>query len=88
MRYILSRENSACASFILELELARMEGYLTTQQAADRLGVSAGRIRQLIADGKLPSELFGRDRMIKESDLKKVKTYGKAGRPPKASKKK
>ena len=60
-----------------------MNGWLTTQQAADRLGVSQGRIRQLILSGDLPSEKVGRDRMIRDEDLKLVEKRPGRGRPRK-----
>jgi excisionase family DNA binding protein len=56
---------------------------LTTQEAAERLGVTTIRVRQLISGGRLPAEKFGRDYMIKEEDLKLVEDR-KPGRPPKA----
>lgn len=37
---------------------------LTTTEAAALLGVSAGRVRQLIVAGRLPSTKRGRDRFI------------------------
>lgn len=61
-----------------------MDNWLTTQQAADKLGVTQGRIRQMIVDGQLPTQKFGHVHMIKESDLKLVEDRPKAGRPPKA----
>ena len=60
-----------------------MNGWLTTQQAAERLGVTQGRIRQLILSGNLPSEKVGRDRMIREEDLELVKDRPGRGRPRK-----
>ena len=59
-----------------------MNELLTTQQVADRLGVTAGRVRQMIVDGQLPATKMGRDNFIKEADLKLVKDR-KVGRPPK-----
>lgn len=59
---------------------------LTTQQAADVLGVSDSRVRQLIISGKLPAQSFGRSHMIKRSDLKKV-VLGNRGRPRKVNQK-
>lgn len=59
---------------------------LTTQQAAAELGVTDSRVRQLIIDGKLPAQRFGRSHMIRRSDLKDV-VIGNLGRPPKSSKK-
>ena len=56
---------------------------LTTKQAAERLGVSIGRIHQLINEGRLPAEKLGRDYVIREEDLKLVEGR-KVGRPPKA----
>ncbi len=55
---------------------------LTTREVAERLGISLRRVRALIEAGKLPSQQFGRDHLIKESDLKLVKDR-KPGRPAK-----
>lgn len=61
-----------------------MSTSLTTHQAAERLGVTVSRVRQLVLAGRLPAEKFGRDLAIKESDLKRVQDR-KPGRPPKRS---
>lgn len=53
---------------------------LTTIEAADKLGVSSRRVRAMIQARQLPAEKKGRDYLIKESDLAKVKER-KAGRP-------
>jgi DNA binding domain, excisionase family len=55
---------------------------LTTSEVAERLDVSLRRVRQLIEEGRLPSQQFGRDHLIKESDLSLVENR-KIGRPPK-----
>lgn len=55
---------------------------LSTRDAATRLGISPMRIRALIGTGRLPSQLIGRDHVIKESDLALV-AERKAGRPKK-----
>jgi excisionase family DNA binding protein len=55
---------------------------LTTPEVAERLGVSTRRVLALIKDGRLPSQQFGRDHLIKESDLSLVEVR-KPGRPPK-----
>lgn len=62
-----------------------MNEFLTTEDAAKYLGVSPSRIRQLIAEKRLPSEKFGRDHMILKSDLAEFATSGKKkiGRPKK-----
>lgn len=60
-----------------------MDKLLTTKEAAERLGVTAGRIRQMIVDGQLPAVKMGRDNFINESDLKLVEDR-KPGRPRKA----
>lgn len=57
---------------------------LNTNQAAEVLGVSARRIRAMIDVGTLPAHRIGREYAIEESALSTVKTYGKAGRPPKS----
>jgi excisionase family DNA binding protein len=55
---------------------------LTTLQAAEILGVSDARVRQLVLDGRLPAQKFGRDLAIQEKDLKLVQDR-KPGRPRK-----
>jgi len=55
---------------------------LTTKQTAERLGISVGRVRQLVLTGDLPAEKFGRDLMIKAADLDKITIHRKPGRPP------
>jgi excisionase family DNA binding protein len=56
---------------------------LTTSEAAQKLGISERRVRQLINEGKLEAHKLGRDYAVEESVIESVKTYGKAGRPPK-----
>ncbi len=63
--------------------VAGMSKGITTNEAAERLGVSAARVRRLVLDGRLPAEKFGRDLVINESDLKHFERL-KGGRPPKA----
>ncbi len=54
---------------------------ITTDQAAERLGVTPGRVRAMIAAGRLPAQKFGFVHMIKASDLKALEDR-KVGRPP------
>jgi excisionase family DNA binding protein len=56
---------------------------LTTSEAAQKLGISERRVRQLINEGKLKAHKLGRDYAVEESAIESVKTYGKAGRPSK-----
>lgn len=44
--------------------------YYTTEEAADHLGVTVGRVRQMIVDGLLKTERFGRAHMISRDALK------------------
>ncbi len=53
---------------------------LTTREAGKRLGIGPLRVRQLILNGRLPASKFGRDWVIQDKDLKKVKNR-KPGRP-------
>jgi excisionase family DNA binding protein len=55
---------------------------LTTKDAGEKLGISARRVLELIAAGRLPAEKMGRDYFIKPADLAKVKDR-KPGRPKK-----
>jgi excisionase family DNA binding protein len=57
---------------------------LSTSEAANKLGVTVGRVQQLIWDGLLPAQKVGRDYVINEDDLKLVENRPKVGRPPKA----
>jgi excisionase family DNA binding protein len=56
---------------------------ISTKDAAEKLGISPIRVRQLIQEGKIEAARVGRDYVINESDLANIKTYGKAGRPKK-----
>jgi excisionase family DNA binding protein len=58
-----------------------MSATLTTKEVAERLGVTPARVRQLVLAGDLPAAKFGRDLMIKETDLKLVADRP-MGRPP------
>lgn len=60
---------------------------LTTREAAEKLNISMRRVRALIESGSLPSTQYGRDHLIKESDLELVKDR-KPGRPAKDQSKK
>ena len=66
----------------LEFVLNRdaMPDLLTTEQAGERLGVNASRVRQFILEGRLPAIKLGRDNLIREEDLSLVQER-KAGRP-------
>lgn len=57
-----------------------MEKLLTTKDAGNQLGVTPLRVFQLIKAGRLPAVKIGRDWMIQEKDLEKVKDR-KPGRP-------
>jgi excisionase family DNA binding protein len=60
--------------------------YLTTKQAAERLGITPRRVQALIEAKRLPAQKFGRDYQIREIDLKLVENR-KHGRPKKEDKK-
>lgn len=58
-----------------------MSETMTTKEAADRLGVTPARVRQMVLSGQLPAEKFGRDLVIKATDLELVRDRP-MGRPP------
>lgn len=60
-----------------------LEGLITTKEAAEKLNVSVGRIRQLVAEGRLPAVKVGQTNLVKESDLELVKDRKRTGRPKK-----
>ena len=59
------------------------EGFITTNEAADVLGVTRQRVLQLIADGRLKAEKFANVYMIRRPDLDLIEAKP-MGRPPKA----
>lgn len=59
---------------------------LSTAEAAAALGLTIGRVQQLIWSGRLPAQMVGNRYIIKESDLKFVRDI-KRGRPPRPKKK-
>lgn len=61
-----------------------MKGFVTTTEAAARLSISTARVRQLILDGILAAEKFGRQNVISEKEIARLESIErKAGRPPK-----
>jgi excisionase family DNA binding protein len=67
------------------MESEKQKDLLTTKDAAAILGISLRRVRALIEAGKLTAEKYGRDYLIKESDLEPVRER-KPGRPSKQKK--
>jgi excisionase family DNA binding protein len=68
-----------------------MPKFYTTKEAATELGVTPGRIRQMVVDGDLRAEKFGRDLMISteqiEAARKRKTTPGPKPRKKAAKKK-
>lgn len=62
-----------------------MEKFYTTEEAAQVLGVTASRIRQLILEKRINSQKMGRDHIIPQSELSQFSEQGKKkrGRPSK-----
>lgn len=60
-----------------------MEKLYTTEEAAQLLGVTASRIRQLILEKRINSQKMGRDHIIPQSELSQFSDQGKKkrGRP-------
>lgn len=59
-----------------------LEGYLTTKEVAEKLGVSVGRVKQFIAEKRLPAVKVGNTNLVKEKDLRLIENR-QNGRPPK-----
>jgi excisionase family DNA binding protein len=60
---------------------------ITVEEAAVRLGVTGGRVRAMIAAGRLPATKFGPVYQIREVDLAIVADR-KPGRPPQKKRRK
>jgi len=61
-----------------------MPEYISTKEAAERLGVSRSRVLQFITEKRLPANKFGRDWQIDIADLALVRnrpTGYPAGKP-------
>jgi excisionase family DNA binding protein len=57
-----------------------MNNLVSTKEASLKLNISVRRVQALIESGRLPAKKIGNSFVIKESDLKLVKTR-KSGRP-------
>ena len=57
--------------------------FLSATQAASELGVSPGRIRQLLEAGQLPGTKIGRDWLIRRAHVERYRALppGRKGRP-------
>jgi len=55
------------------VQAAPTEQNLTTKQVAELLGISPGRVRQLILEGRLPARKDGRDLYIRPADVELVR---------------
>lgn len=60
-----------------------MDEFITTTEAATRLGVSSARVRQMVLSGELPAQKLGPVNMVKASDLDLVRNRRSVGRPKK-----
>jgi site-specific DNA-methyltransferase (adenine-specific) len=62
-----------------------VDKFHTTESAAQYLGITPSRVRQLILTNRLESQKVGRDHLIKEAVLRKFNATGrmKRGRPQK-----
>ncbi len=58
---------------------------ITTKSAAEILGITPVRVRQLIQQGQLPSMKHGRDHLLEKEVVQRFNREGRrpGGRPPK-----
>lgn len=65
-----------------------IKGYVTTNEAAERLGVSSGRIRQMIIQGIIKDTTkAGQVNLIPEKEVKRLESTERAPGRPAASEK-
>ena len=64
--------------------MTRPDDYITTNEAADALGVTRQRVLQLIQDGRLKAEKFANVYMIQRANLSNIEEKP-MGRPPSKS---
>ena len=53
----------------------------TTKEAAQILGVTTVRMRQLIKDGRLVAEKRGRDHLLEDREVQRFKWHGRRSGP-------
>jgi excisionase family DNA binding protein len=60
---------------------------ITTKSAAEILGVTPVRVRQLIQQGRLAAEKRGRDHLLDRKEIERFNRHGRrpGGRPPKTT---
>jgi len=60
---------------------------ITTKNAAEILGVTPVRVRQLIQQGRLAAEKRGRDHLLDSKEIERFNRHGRrpGGRPPKTA---
>jgi excisionase family DNA binding protein len=63
-------------------EIEQQPKFLSTAEAAERMGMTTSGVRRLILTGRLPARKLGRDWIIQPADLRTVKKSN-AGRPRK-----
>ncbi|HEX8248993.1 MAG TPA: excisionase family DNA-binding protein [Pyrinomonadaceae bacterium] len=59
--------------------MEELEGYLTVNEAAERRGITGGRIRQFISENRLASIKVGNTRLIKTEDLDRLEIKKSGG---------
>lgn len=68
--------------------MEELKGYMTVQEAAEVLGVSGARVRQLILSDRLPAMKLGTGRrgfwLIRPDDVDRLKDRPGRGRPRKS----
>lgn len=68
--------------------IMKIPNFMTTQEAADYLGITAGRVRQLVATNVLPHENVGNTNLIPITAVEQYKeNRPKAGWPKGKSRK-
>lgn len=72
-----------------KIEMSLMN-LITTKNAAEILGVTPVRVRQLIQQGQLQSAKRGRDHLLHEEEVQRFNRHGRrpGGRPPKTAERK
>jgi excisionase family DNA binding protein len=58
----------------------------TTAEAAAELGVTPGRVRQMVVDGEMAAQKFGRDLVISAAAIEQAKRRKTTPGPAKANK--
>lgn len=72
---------SLCFTLLYMENTNSFDGWITTKEAVALSGLSLSRVMQHIRSGRLPSKFVAQRHFVREEDVRRIKVFGKSGRP-------